>query len=283
MCRPITPLTSENETDAEEDNDMDTEEGNDMEDETETEREYDEPEVYTVEETDTETERSPTSTEEDKEDDEDKEDEEATEETETAGAETEEEGRDNQNTIGRPRTRTTRARRRIRTSTDTHSSENGLQPEVMALMGTTSMVGKGQSLEGMAYKVSVSFPIDYPIEPPKVKFKTLCFHPNVDLYGSVCWDILQGITSMVGKGQSLEGMAYKVSVSFPIAYPIEPPKVKFKTSCFHPNVDLYGSVCWDILQAALPMISIGWASAFASPPLLALAIIAGSETVTLAT
>ncbi|XP_077236978.1 ubiquitin-conjugating enzyme E2 11-like isoform X1 [Tasmannia lanceolata] len=61
----------------------------------------------------------------------------------------------------------------------------------MALMGITSMVGKGQSLEGMAYKVSVSFPIDYPIEPPKVKFKTLCFHPNVDLYGSVCWDILQ--------------------------------------------------------------------------------------------
>ncbi|XP_077219396.1 uncharacterized protein LOC143853485 isoform X2 [Tasmannia lanceolata] len=119
------------------------------------------------------------------------------------------------------------------------------------------MVGKGQSLEGMAYKVSVSFPIDYPIEPPNVKFKTLCFHPNVDLYGSVCWDILQTTT----RGNGLNGYnvyGWKGTITgrnglqglcfLSIDYPIEPPKVKFKTLCFHPIVDLYGSVCWDILQ-----------------------------------
>ncbi|XP_077218683.1 ubiquitin-conjugating enzyme E2 19-like [Tasmannia lanceolata] len=45
--------------------------------------------------------------------------------------------------------------------------------------------------EGMVYKLSLSFPIDYPFKPPKVKFETMCFHPNVDLYGNICLDILQ--------------------------------------------------------------------------------------------
>ncbi|KAL1803476.1 hypothetical protein ACET3Z_032123 [Daucus carota] len=31
---------------------------------------------------------------------------------------------------------------------------------------------------------------DYPFKPPKVKFETGCFHPNVDIYGTICLDIL---------------------------------------------------------------------------------------------
>ncbi|XP_072983328.1 ubiquitin-conjugating enzyme E2 20-like [Typha latifolia] len=45
--------------------------------------------------------------------------------------------------------------------------------------------------EGMIYKLSLSFPNDYPFKPPKVKFDTSCFHPNVDTYGNICLDILQ--------------------------------------------------------------------------------------------
>ncbi|KAL6009986.1 Ubiquitin-conjugating enzyme [Asimina triloba] len=45
--------------------------------------------------------------------------------------------------------------------------------------------------EGMAYRLSLSFPTDYPFKPPKVKFETMCFHPNVDVYGNICLDILQ--------------------------------------------------------------------------------------------
>lgn len=45
--------------------------------------------------------------------------------------------------------------------------------------------------EGTEYKLALSFPADYPFKPPKVKFETGCFHPNVDVFGNICLDILQ--------------------------------------------------------------------------------------------
>ena len=45
--------------------------------------------------------------------------------------------------------------------------------------------------EGMEYKLSLTFHNDYPFKPPKVKFDTPCFHPNVDIHGNICLDILQ--------------------------------------------------------------------------------------------
>lgn len=50
---------------------------------------------------------------------------------------------------------------------------------------------KDTVFEGTEYKLSLSFPNDYPFKPPKVKFDTACFHPNVDVYGNICLDILQ--------------------------------------------------------------------------------------------
>jgi ubiquitin-conjugating enzyme E2 C len=49
----------------------------------------------------------------------------------------------------------------------------------------------GTVYAGMVYKLSLSFNIDYPFKPPKVKFENPCFHPNVDLHGNICLDILQ--------------------------------------------------------------------------------------------
>lgn len=51
--------------------------------------------------------------------------------------------------------------------------------------------GKGTMYEGLSYKLSLRFPIDYPFKPPQVKFETMCFHPNVDQFGNICLDILQ--------------------------------------------------------------------------------------------
>ncbi|PSR95416.1 Ubiquitin-conjugating enzyme like [Actinidia chinensis var. chinensis] len=95
-------------------------------------------------------------------------------------------------------------------SVDTQSVRKRLQSELMALMmsgdsgisafpeednlfnwkGTIS--GSNDTVfEGTDYKLSLLFPNDYPFKPPKVKFDTSCFHPNVDVYGNICLDILQ--------------------------------------------------------------------------------------------
>ncbi|KAI8573257.1 hypothetical protein RHMOL_Rhmol01G0264400 [Rhododendron molle] len=93
---------------------------------------------------------------------------------------------------------------------DTQSVRKRLQSELMALMmsgdsgisafpeednlfnwkGTISG-SKDTVFEGTEYKLSLSFPNDYPFKAPKVKFETSCFHPNVDVFGNICLDILQ--------------------------------------------------------------------------------------------
>ncbi|KAJ7012806.1 ubiquitin-conjugating enzyme E2 20-like [Populus alba x Populus x berolinensis] len=93
---------------------------------------------------------------------------------------------------------------------DTQSVLKRLQSELMALMMSgesgisafpegdnifcwkgTIKGSKDTVFEETEYKLSLSFPNDYPFKPPKVKFETSCFHPNVDIYGNICLDILQ--------------------------------------------------------------------------------------------
>lgn len=94
---------------------------------------------------------------------------------------------------------------------DTASVSQRLQKELMSLMMSGGDLGvsafpEGESIftwigtieggketmyEGLSYKVSLRFPLDYPFKPPQVKFETMCFHPNVDQFGNICLDILQ--------------------------------------------------------------------------------------------
>ncbi|XP_036387854.1 ubiquitin-conjugating enzyme E2 C [Megalops cyprinoides] len=50
------------------------------------------------------------------------------------------------------------------------------------------------------------------------------------------------------QGTVYEGLRYKLSLEFPSGYPYKAPRVKFITSCFHPNVDENGFICLDILK-----------------------------------
>ncbi|KMZ58709.1 putative Ubiquitin-conjugating enzyme E2 C [Zostera marina] len=61
---------------------------------------------------------------------------------------------------------------------------------ILSWKGTITGV-EGTVYEGMEYKLSLTFSNDYPFQPPKVLFDTSLFHPNVDLAGNICLDILQ--------------------------------------------------------------------------------------------
>lgn len=116
------------------------------------------------------------------------------------------------NSVGAPTTQQpTKQVKALPTTVDTNSVVQRLQKELMSLMMSggglgvsafpesenifswigTIEGGKGTAYEGLSYKLSLRFPVEYPFKPPQVKFETMCFHPNVDQYGNICLDILQ--------------------------------------------------------------------------------------------
>jgi len=49
---------------------------------------------------------------------------------------------------------------------------------------------EGSPYYGGLFFLDIHFPNDYPFKPPKIRFDTKIYHPNINKNGSICLDIL---------------------------------------------------------------------------------------------
>lgn len=83
--------------------------------------------------------------------------------------------------------------------------------------------------------------------------------PNDCSAGLVSDDLYHWTATIMGPPDSpYSGGIFFLDIHFPTEYPFKPPKVKFTTRIYHPNISPSGSICLDILKSAWsPALTVG--------------------------
>nr|XP_040060180.1 ubiquitin-conjugating enzyme E2 C [Gasterosteus aculeatus aculeatus] len=120
------------------------------------------------------------------------------------------------------------------------ASQN-MDPAAAAASSTAAL--KGSESGGSAARSSVSKRLQQELMTLMVSFVCgISAFPESD-------NLFKWIGTIDGaQGTVYEGLRYRLSLEFPAGYPYQAPRVKFVTSCFHPNVDEQGFICLDILK-----------------------------------
>ena len=70
--------------------------------------------------------------------------------------------------------------------------DGSIQEDMNFLSWSSVVHGQsGTPYEGRKFMVTMDFPIEYPMKPPRVKFLSRIYHPNISVDGDVCIDILK--------------------------------------------------------------------------------------------
>ena len=67
----------------------------------------------------------------------------------------------------------------------------GMEGDDIYAWEATVMGPAGSVYEGGVFHLSIKFPKNYPFLPPKIKFLTKIYHPNINMSGGICLDVLK--------------------------------------------------------------------------------------------
>ncbi|KAI8073811.1 ubiquitin-conjugating enzyme/RWD-like protein [Gongronella butleri] len=73
--------------------------------------------------------------------------------------------------------------------------------------------------------------------------------------GIVCYPIEDNLEHLEAyldgpSGSPYEGGQFQLDIVLPERYPFEPPRIKYNTPIYHPNIDDQGRICADVLKSS---------------------------------
>eukprot|EP00930_Biecheleria_cincta_P057564 TRINITY_DN4347_c0_g2_i1.p1 TRINITY_DN4347_c0_g2~~TRINITY_DN4347_c0_g2_i1.p1 ORF type:complete len:222 (+),score=47.52 TRINITY_DN4347_c0_g2_i1:144-809(+) len=90
-----------------------------------------------------------------------------------------------------------------------------------------------------------------PLKRLQKELEKMRVDPVVGIQAEPCGDnMLRWKARIQGpEGSPYEGGCFELDIDMSSRYPLEPPKVKFRTPIFHPNVSGRGDICLDVLKS----------------------------------